>query len=128
MSWTSGISSVLDSGAIDAAIEVGTQPSLWDGVTDFATNAFGWMKDNPEITNILGGVALGGAQAYLQGSQAEDQRAHERDMYDRKVMDARQDREDRMAKPGELRNYDSHRNTIAGRGMITNGLLTGEEV
>jgi len=119
MSLLSGISSVLDSGAVDAAVKVGTQPSLWDGVTNFATNAFSWIGDNPEAANLIGGVALGAAQGYMLDSQAKDQRAFEREMYDKR-------RDDRMAKPGEIGQYDSHLKTIAGRGLISNGMLTDQ--
>ncbi len=115
-----GIDSVLNSGAVDAAIKVGTDPSWWDGVTDYATEAFTWIGDNPEAANLIGGVAAGAAQGYMADQQAKDQRAFEREMYERK-------REDRFSKPGQINGYDSHRNTISGKGLISNGMITGEE-
>lgn len=120
MGLLDGISSVLDSGAVQSAVKVGTQPSLWDGVSNFATRAFSWIGDNPEAANLIGGVALGAAQGYMQGEQAKDQRAFEREMYDKR-------REDRRVKPGEIGNYGSHRNAISGEGAITNGVITGRQ-
>jgi len=118
MDLMSGIDSVLDSGAVQSAVDVGTSSSLWDGVTNFATDAFTWINDNPTAANMIGGVALGAAQGYMQDKQAKDQRAFEREMYDKK-------REDRYAKPGEIGNYGSHRNAIAGsKGLISGGMIT----
>jgi hypothetical protein len=117
MNLFSGFESVLDSGAVQAAVDVGSSSGLWDGVTNFATGAFDWMGDNPEATNILGGIAMGAASGYMQNEQAEDQRAFKREMYDKK-------REDRFSKPGEINGYDSYlNNTIAGNGLITNGMI-----
>ena len=119
MDWTSAVNaagSVAGSAASSAA-----DSGLWGGVTKFATDAFNWIGDNPEAANLIGGVAMGAAQGYMQQQQADDQRAFEREMYDRK-------RRDRMAKPGEINNYGSYRNTIAGRGLLTNGAIAGEEV
>ncbi|MCL7941226.1 hypothetical protein M8009_13110 [Halomonas sp. ATCH28] len=92
----------------------------FDTVSKYATKAFDWMGENPEATNLIGGVALGAAQGYMADKQAKDQRAFEREMYDKK-------REDRYAKPGEIGNYGSHRNAIAGKGLISGGMITGEE-
>jgi len=91
--------------------------SGFDTASKYATTAFDWIGDNPEAANMIGGVAMGAAQGYMQNKQAEDQRAFKREMYDKK-------REDRFSKPGEIGNYGSHRNTIAGKGLISNGLLT----
>lgn len=103
-----------------AGAQASSSSGLWNGVTNFATEAFDWIGKNPEASNIIGGVALGAAQGYMQAGQAKDQRAFEREMYDRQ-------REDRMAKPGEVQNYDSHLNNISGRGLLTSGTITGEE-
>ncbi|MGM0783909.1 MAG: hypothetical protein ACQEUM_07340 [Pseudomonadota bacterium] len=92
---------------------------IWDGVSNFATNAFSWIGDNPEAANLIGGVAMGAAQGYMQDRQAKEQRAFEREMYDKR-------REDRMAKPGEIGEYGSHLNTIAGKGLLSSGMITGE--
>lgn len=117
MSIIDGIGSALDSGAVSSAVKVGTNPNLWDGVTDFATGAFDWIGKNPEAANLIGGVALGAAQGYMQNEQAKDQRAFEREMYNKR-------REDRFSKPGEIQGYGSHRNTISGKGLISNGMIT----
>lgn len=110
MDWLSNI----DTGSIASAAG-----NIWDGVSDFATDAFTWIGDNPEAANLIGGVALGAAQGYMADRQARDQRAFEREMYDRR-------REDRMVKPGEVNNYGSHLNTIAGKGLLSSGMITGE--
>lgn len=126
MNLLSGIDSVLDSGAVNAAVDVGSSAlssgggDWWNGVTDFATNAFDWVGENPEAANLIGGVAMGAAQGYMQNKQADDQRAFEREMWDKK-------REARYAKPGDVNGYDSHRNMIAGKGLISNGMIAGEE-
>ncbi|MFG6159620.1 hypothetical protein ACGTNG_12510 [Halomonas sp. 1390] len=127
----SGIGSALDSGAVDAAVDAGssamdfmdrvdttTTGGFFDNVADYATDAFGWLNDNPEAANLIGGVAAGVGQAYLQGQQAEDQRAFEMKMYKRR-------REDAYAKPGQVSGYGSHRQAIT-RGAITDGDITGD--
>jgi len=114
MDWLSNI----DTGGIaDAASSAAA--NIWDGVSDFATGAFTWIGENPEAANLIGGVALGAAQGYMADRQARDQRAFEREMYDKR-------REDRMAKPGEVSSYDSHLKTIAGKGLLSSGMITGE--
>lgn len=121
MDLMSGIDSVLNSGAVDAAVKVGTDPSWWDGVTNFATDAFNWIGDNPEAANMIGGVAAGAAQGYMANEQAKDQRAFEEEMYKRR-------RRDEMVNPGQIGNYGSHLDTIAGKGLLTSGLITdGQE-
>ncbi|MDR5867920.1 hypothetical protein [Halomonas koreensis] len=90
----------------------------FDTVAGFATDAFNWLSENPEAANMLGGIAAGVGQAYLQNEQAKDQRAFARDMYERK-------RRDRMAKPGEVNGYGSHLNTLAGKGLISSGMISG---
>jgi hypothetical protein len=94
--------------------------SGFDAVSGYATDAFSWIGDNPEAANMIGGVAMGAAQGYMQNKQADDRRAFECEMYDKK-------REDAFSKPGEIGNYGSHRNTIAGKGLISGGMITGED-
>lgn len=122
MDLLNGIGSALDSGAVSAAVDVGSSAAssggFWDGVTNYATEAFNWIGDNPEAANLIGGVAAGVGQAYMANEQAKDQRAFERDMYQRK-------REDQMVKPGSVEGYGSHMNTLAGKGLISNGMITG---
>ncbi|GEK48428.1 hypothetical protein HPA02_27110 [Bisbaumannia pacifica] len=120
MDLMSGIDSVLDSGAVQAAVDVGSDAGFWDGVTNFATEAFNWIGDNPEAANLIGGVAMGVGQAYLQGEQAKSQQAFEREMYDRR-------RRDEMATPGQINGYSSHLNRIAGKGLLTSGMITGDQ-
>ncbi len=104
MDWMSSVGDAISAG--------------FETVSTYATEAFDWIGENPEAANMLGGVALGAAQGYMQNKQAEDERAFKREMYDKK-------REDRFAKPGEIGNYGSHRNAIAGKGLISNGMITG---
>lgn len=93
----------------------------FDTVSGFATDAFNWVGENPEAANLIGGVALGAAQGYMQDKQNKDQRAFEREMFNKR-------NEARFAKPGEIGNYGSHRDTIAGsKGLIAGGMITGEE-
>lgn len=120
MDLLSGIDSVLDSGAVQAATDVASSSNWWDGVTNFATEAFDWIGQNPEAANLIGGVAAGAAQGYMANEQAKDQRAFEKEMYERR-------RRDQMAKPGEIGQYGSHLNTIAGKGLLTNGMITNEQ-
>ncbi|MFP4138779.1 MAG: hypothetical protein ACLFSR_10485 [Halomonas sp.] len=119
MNWTSAVDAL---GSTASSIgKAASSGGIWDGVSNFATNAFNWIGDNPEAANMIGGVALGAAQGYMQDKQNKDQRAFERDMYERQ-------REDRMAKPGEVNNYGSHLDSIAGKGLLSGGMITGEEV
>lgn len=117
----SGIGSALSSGAVDAANSVGNSSGgggWWNGVTDFATDAFNWIGDNPEAANMIGGVAAGAATGYMQNQQAKEQRVFEEEMYDRR-------RRDRQIEPGDINNYGTHRNAIAGNGAMTAGDITG---
>ena len=91
--------------------------SGWDTVSGYATDAFNWIGENPEAANMIGGIAAGVGQAYLQNEQARDQRAFEREMYDRR-------RADRMARPGEVNNYESYKNSLT-KGLLTNGIVSG---
>ncbi|GAB2799123.1 hypothetical protein GCM10027040_27720 [Halomonas shantousis] len=90
--------------------------NLFSSAAKYATTAFDWIGENPEAANLIGGVAVGVGQAYLQNKEAEDQRAFDMQMYKRK-------REDAYAKPGEIGNYGSHLNTVTN-GLISNGLIT----
>lgn len=101
----------MDWNTISSAIDTG-----WDSVSGYATDAFNWIGENPEAANLIGGIAAGVGQAYLQKEQARDQRAFEREMYERK-------REDRFAKPGEIGDYGSYRNTLT-KGLISNGMIS----
>lgn len=123
MDILSGIDSVLDSGAVQSAVDVAGSASSsnwWDGVTNFATDAFDWIGDNPEAANLIGGVAAGVGSAYLQGEQAKDRRAFEERMYERR-------RRDQMVNPGQVGQYGSHLSTIAGKGLLTSGVITGDQ-
>ncbi|WP_043530481.1 hypothetical protein [Litchfieldella xinjiangensis] len=90
----------------------------WDTVSGFATDAFNWIGENPEAANMLGGIAVGAGQAYLQNEQAKGDRAFQREMYDRQ-------RRDRQVKPGEISNYGSHNATMT-KGLLSHGMITGE--
>lgn len=96
--------------------------NLWSGVSDFATNAFDWIGNNPEAANIIGGVAMGAAQGYMQQRQAKEQRVFDREMYERSVRDRRKDRE---ITPGEINNYGSHLNTMT-QGLLSHGMIAGQ--
>lgn len=102
----------MDWSSIGSALDTG-----WGAVSGFATDAFNWIGDHPEAANLLGGIAAGVGSAYLQSEQAEDQRVFEREMYERR-------RQDRFAKPGEIGDYGSYRNTIT-RGLLSDGMITG---
>lgn len=94
--------------------------SAWDTASSYATEAFSWMGDNPEATNLLGGIAVGAAQGYMMSKEGDKQRAFDKEMYERR-------RRDQMINPGELGNYGSHLNTIAGKGLLTSGMIAGQE-
>ncbi|TDX29094.1 hypothetical protein DFO67_108138 [Modicisalibacter xianhensis] len=89
----------------------------WDSVSGYATEAFNWIGDNPEAANLIGGIAAGVGQAYLQNEQAKDERAFKREMYERGVRD-------RQVNPGEIGDYGSYRNTLT-KGLISNGMIAG---
>lgn len=86
-----------------------------DFLTDSASGAFEWLGDNPEAANLLGGVAKG-AGSYLSAREASKQAE---DLYDKK-------RRDSMISPGKVNDYGSYR-TVAGRGLLTNGMLVDRE-
>ena len=94
--------------------------SIWNGVSNFATNAFSWIGDNPEAANLIGGVALGAAQGYMADKTARDERVFKEKQWDK-------EREARYAKPGEIQDYDSHVNQIADGGLIANGMISGRK-
>ncbi|MBH8578798.1 hypothetical protein [Bisbaumannia pacifica] len=118
MDWTSAVDAI--GSAAGTVANSASSGGLWDGVTNFATDAFNWIGDNPEAANLIGGVAMGVGQAYLQGEQAKSQQAFEREMYDRR-------RRDEMATPGQINGYSSHLNRIAGKGLLTSGMITGDQ-
>lgn len=119
MGLLDGIGSALDSGAVDAAVDVGTDPTWWETGISYATDAFGWMEDNPEVTNVLAGVVAGAGQYYMAKEQQDNQQRFERDMMARK-------KEDRRIQPGAIKGYGSHVAT-AKSGLLTNGMIIGEE-
>lgn len=86
-------------------------------VGDYAVDAFSWLDQNPSAANILGGVAAGVGQAYLQNEQAEDDRAFQQQMYERR-------RRDSMATPGEVGDYGSYTNSLT-KGLLSNGKISG---
>lgn len=118
MDWLSNVAS--GAGGFMDSIDT-SGGGFWDGVLDFGTTAFNWLGENPEAANLIGGVAMGMGQAYMQGRQAKGQRAFEREMHERR-------RQDRQVKPGEIGHYGSHRSAIAGKGLLTSGMITNEEV
>lgn len=123
MGLLDGISSALDSGAVESAVNVGSKAasnsSWWDTGIKYATDAFGWMEDHPETTNILAGVA-GGVGSYLSNQQQlEQQQQFSEDQWNR-------ERDARRIKPGSTSGYGSHVATAKG-GLLTNGMIVGEE-
>lgn len=112
MSWYDAIGT-----ATSAAAE--SSSGWFDSIGNFATDAFGWIQDNPEAAKMIGGVAMGVGQGYMQMKQAEDQREFEMDMYKRQ-------REDSFAKPGEIsaEDYNNYGANISS-GLISNGMITG---
>lgn len=127
MSWYSNI----DLGAaVDSASSAASSGNWlsqgWQTASKYATSAFDWMGDNPEAANLLGGIAGGIGQAYMGSKQLEAQkqearqnRAFEREMYDKR-------KRDRQVAPGEVNDYGSHRETMT-KGLISNGMIAGGE-
>jgi hypothetical protein len=123
MSVLDGISSALNSDAVSAAVDVGSQAassdSWWDTGIKYATSAFDWMEENPTTTNLLAGVA-GGVGQYMMGKeQLEQEQRFSREQWER-------DRAARRIKPGSTEGYGSHVATAKG-GLLTNGLIIGQE-
>lgn len=92
--------------------------ALYEGIKDFGTDAFKWIEDNPETSQIIAGV-VGGAGQYLAAK--EQNKADRR--FQMSVMDRR--REERRIKPGEIKGYGSHIGTVR-KGLLTNGMIAGE--
>ena len=109
--FSNGVEMVGDAG--NAIME----SDLWQGAKDFGTDAFTWIEDNPETSQIIAGV-VGGAGQYFAAKEA--QKANER--FQMSVMDRRRD--ERQVKPGEIKNYGSHVG-VAKKGLLTNGMIAG---
>lgn len=121
MSWWDSAASALDSGAVESAVEVGTQAasddSWWSTALDWGTTAFDWMEDHPTATKVLGGV-VGGVGSYMSQKALQDREAGMmREQWER-------ERQAQMISPGKVNNYGSHTNQFAG-GLLTGGQVAG---
>lgn len=121
MSWWDSATSALDSGAVQSAVEVGTQAvsndSWWSTALDWGTSAFQWMDDNPTAANVLGGVVGGAGQYLAQRDLAKREAELLRKQWER-------ERQAQMISPGKVNNYGSHTNQFAG-GLLTGGPIAG---
>lgn len=119
MSLLDGINSALDSGAVEAAVDVGSDSSWWETGIEYANTAFNWMNDYPEATNLLAGVAGGVGQYLTSQQQLEQQQKFAEEQW-------RREREARRINPGEIKGYGSHVATAKG-GLLTNGMIAPDE-
>ncbi|MCG7598412.1 hypothetical protein MHM84_01270 [Halomonas sp. McH1-25] len=110
MSWMDSIGT-----AVDAASE--SAGSLFESAASYATDAFGWLNDNPAAANVLGGLATGAASYFAQQDALDQRFKFERDLY-------REKRDDAMINPGTIENYGTHVGT-AKKGLLSNGMIAG---
>ena len=102
---------------LDYGGEAIADEGMWQSAIEWGTEAFTWIEENPETSQILAGV-VGGAGQYFAAKEA--QKANER--FQMSVMDRRRD--ERQIKPGEIENYGSHVG-VAKKGLLTNGMIAG---
>ena len=121
MGLLDSFSSVLDSGAVESAIDIGSSAASsggwWESTLDFGTRAFEWMEKYPETANVLGGVAVG-AGTYLGDRALQDKKEE----IDRKQWE--RERAAKMISPGKVNNYGSYGGQYSG-GLITGGQIAG---
>jgi len=131
MNLLDGLDTALNSDAVSAAVDVAgksnfmdnidhsASASWWDTGIKYATDAFGWMEDNPTTTNLLAGVVGGVGQYLMSKEQLAQQERFAREQWER-------ERAARRIKPGSMDGYGSHVATAKG-GLLTNGLIIGQE-
>ncbi|MFI8748776.1 hypothetical protein ACIGG6_02050 [Vreelandella lionensis] len=122
MNLLDGLDTALNSDAVSAAVDVGSQAASsnwWDTGIEYATKAFNWMEDHPTTTNLLAGVAGGVGQYLMSKEQLAQQERFAREQWER-------ERAARRIKPGSMDGYGSHVATAKG-GLLTNGLIIGQE-
>lgn len=122
MNLLDGLDTALNSDAVSAAVDVGSQAASsnwWDTGIEYATKAFDWMEANPTTTNLLAGVAGGVGQYLMSKEQLAQQERFAREQWER-------ERAARRIKPGSMEGYGSHVATAKG-GLLTNGLIIGQE-
>lgn len=93
---------------------------------DFAGNAFGWINDNPDAANLLGGVAMGVGQYYNAEQDREQQvRENRKDRQLRRDL-AAQEIEAAQITPGNMGNTGSYVDNVT-QGLISNGMLASKQ-
>lgn len=109
-------SSALDLGS--KALDVGKD--LFSTASGYAGKAFDWVKDHPEAAQVLGGVAVGAGQGYIESRNARKERELQRELLDREI-------ESRRIAPGEMGSgYGSYRESVT-QGLISNGMLASAD-
>jgi len=100
---------------------------FFSSAANFAGTAFDWIGDNPEASNLLGGVALGVGQAYTAGKDRE-QRARDNRLDREMQRDLQAERlEAQQIAPGEgPSNYGSYGAGIT-RGLLSDGMLASDQ-
>ena len=96
---------------------------FFTSAANFAGDAFGWINDNPEAANALGGVAMGLGSAYT-AQQDREQRARDNRL-DRELQRELQSQriEAEQIAPGQMSgNYNSYGDGVT-RGLISEGML-----
>ena len=113
------------------ATSTGVASSSGDGffssAAKFAGDAFGWIGDKPEASNLLGGIAMGVGQAYTAGKNRE-QRARDNRLDRQMRRDLQAERlQAQQIVPGEgPSNYGSYGAGIT-RGLLSDGMLARDE-
>jgi len=100
---------------------------FFSDAANFAGKAFNWVGDNPEASNLLGGVAMGVGQAYTAG-QDREQRARDNRLDRQMQRDLQAERlQAQQIVPGEgPSNYGSYGAGIT-RGLLSDGMLARDE-
>jgi len=100
---------------------------FFSSAANFAGTAFDWIGDNPEASNLLGGVAMGVGQAYTAGKDRE-QRARDNRLDREMQRDLQAERlEAQQIVPGEgPSNYGSYGAGIT-RGLLSDGMLASDQ-
>lgn len=100
---------------------------MWDTVRDFAksaldfpSNAFGWLGDNPEVANTLGGIAVGAGQGYIESRNARKDRELQRELQRARL-------EAEKIAPGTIGGSYGNYGSGVTRGLISDGMLARDE-
>jgi len=115
------------SGATDFAFNSGGDGGgFFSTAADFAGNAFGWINDNPDAANLLGGVAMAVGKYYNAEQDREQQvRENRKDRQLQREL-ATQQIEAAQITPGNMGNTGGYVDNVT-QGLISNGMLASKQ-